>query len=218
MNKKITVEKNIAAIRTLHENGIAVGLDFIMFYHDQKPREILENLLFILRSGLTDHESLDHYFNIMMLYPCTPVREDLERRLGHVLPLESLPDSRAFIEDHEVSIIYSSFIDGFAKQYLARLEEAISRNISRVRSSDDMCLRAYYSLLNVYLRHLPFKVLWSLTRNPRLATKGLVSAEYLKLLSLSLDDKSEATPKPRHYSAVTTGSGGRRGELIAKTR
>lgn len=218
MNKKVTVEKNISAVRALHDNGIALGLDFIMFYHDQNPREILENLLFILRSGLTEHESLDHYFNIMMLYPGTPVREVLELRLGYQLPLEELPDSRRFIQNHEVSLIYNSFIDGFAKKYLTRLEAAISKNTMKVREGTDAYTRAYYSLLNVYLLHLPFKVLWSLSRNPRSADQDLVAFDYIYLIALSLNEEAEPTSMESKHSEVTMGSGGRRGELIAKIR
>ncbi|MBC3952520.1 B12-binding domain-containing radical SAM protein [Pseudomonas folii] len=218
MNKKVTVEKNISAVRALQENGIALGLDFIMFYHDQTPREILENLLFILRAGLTEHESLDHYFNIMMLYPGTPVRETLEQRLGYTLPLYELPDSRRFIQNHEVSLIYNSFIDGFAKKHLTRLEAAISKNLLKIRSGTDDYTRAYYSLLNVYLLHLPFKILWSLSRNPRVADRDLVPSDYRYLIAMSLDEELEPTPTDTTHSHVTTGSGGRRGELIARTR
>ena len=218
MNKKVTVEKNISAVRALQKNGIALGLDFIMFYHDQTPREILENLLFILRAGLTEHESLDHYFNIMMLYPGTPVRETLEQRLGYTLPLYELPDSRRFIQNHEVSLIYNSFIDGFAKKHLTRLETAISKNLLKIRTGTDDYTRAYYSLLNVYLLHLPFKILWSLSRNPRVADRDLVSSDYRYLIAMSLDEELELTPTDTTHSHVTTGSGGRRGELIARTR
>ncbi|MCD5989425.1 radical SAM protein [Pseudomonas sp. CDFA 553] len=218
MNKKVTVEKNISAVRALQENGVALGLDFIMFYHDQTPREILENLLFILRAGLTEHESLDHYFNIMMLYPGTPVRETLELRLGYTLPLYELPDSRLFIQNHEVSLIYNSFIDGFAKKYLTRLEAAISKNLLKIRSGTDEYTRAYYSLLNVYLLHLPFKILWSLSRNPRVADRDLVSSDYRYLIAMSLDEEMEHTTIDTTDNRVTTGSGGRRGELIASTR
>lgn len=218
MNKRVTVEKNISAVRALEKNNISLGLDFIMFYHDQSPREILENLLFILRASLTEHESLDHYFNIMMLYPGTPVREDLERRLGHQLPLEALPESRLFIQNHETSLIYNSFIDGFAKRHLARLESAISRNILKVRNGTDAYTRAYYSLLNVYLLHLPFKVLWSLLRNPRLDENCLVPADYIKLIALSLNEQIASASEIIQQNRITTGSGGRRGELIAKIK
>lgn len=218
MNKKVTVEKNISAVRALQENGIALGLDFIMFYHDQTPREILENLLFILRAGLTEHESLDHYFNILMLYPGTPVRQALESRLGYTLPLDELPDSRRFIQNHEVSLIYDSFIDGFAKKHLARLEAAMSKNILKIRSGVEAYTRAYYSLLNVYLLHLPFKTLWSLSRNPRIADRNLVSSDYRYLIAKSLDEELEPNAMDPKHSQVTTGSGGRRGELIARTR
>lgn len=218
MNKNVTVEKNIAAVQLLQKNGISLGLDFIMFYHDQTPREILENLIFLLRGGLTEHESLDHYFNIMMLYPGTPVRQNLEQRLGEKLPLEKLPDPRIFIQNHDVSLIYRSFIDGFAKKYLTRLETAISRNIIKAGESNDSYTRAYYSLLNLYLLHLPFKILWSLSRNPRLSDDVLVPFHYIQLIALSLNEEAESTPMESNHSGVTMGSGGRRGELIAKTR
>lgn len=218
MNKKVTVEKNIQAVRALEKNNIALGLDFIMFYHDQPPREILENLLFILRAGLTEHESLDHYFNIMMLYPGTPVRENLERRLGHSLPLEALPNSRLFIQHHETLLIYSAFIDVFARHHLARLETAISNNILKVRNSTDAYVRAYYSLLNIYLLHLPFKVLWSLLRSPRTDENSIVPEHYTLLIAQCLNEQTPPASTDIQQDRITTGSGGRRGELIAKTR
>lgn len=218
MNKKVTVEKNILAVRALHENKISLGLDFIMFYHDQHPREVLENLLFILQAGLTEHESLDHYFNIMMLYPGTPVRERLESKLGYSLPLDELPDSRRFIQNAEVSMIYESFIDDFAKVYLGRLEAAISKNIIKVRDSKDPYTRAYFSLLNVYLLHLPFKILWSLSRSPRSSEQNLVTLDYVNLIDLSLEEEPQQRLVESMHRLITTGSGGRRGELIAKAR
>lgn len=218
MNKKVTVEKNTSAVHALQASGIALGLDFIMFYHDQSSREILENLLFILRAGLTEHESLDHYFNIMMLYPGTPVRNALESRLGYALPLDNLPNSRHFIRNREVSIIYSSFIDGFAKKHLTRLESAISKNILKIKNGATAYIRAYYSLLNVYLLHLPFKVLWSLLRCPGIAERDLVSSDYIYLISLSLDEQHESSQSEVSHSPVSSGSGGRRGELIASVR
>lgn len=39
MNKRVTVKDNIDAIRALQINGIDVGLDFIMFYHDQQKEK-----------------------------------------------------------------------------------------------------------------------------------------------------------------------------------
>lgn len=219
MNKKVTVEQNIEAIRLLQESNLTVGLDFIMFYHDQTLQEIIENLLFIHRAGLTDHESFDHYFNIMMLYPGTPVRKDLESRLGEKLSLECLPVSRDFIGNQDVRTIYERFIDGFAKNYLGMLEMAISENIRATKKSESPYGRAYYSLLNVYLRHLPFKVLWSLTHNARSSEGGLIPRGYPELIRMSLGDQfPKGSGDDLSIGKVTLGAGGRYGEVIMKVR
>ncbi|MNM51968.1 Radical SAM superfamily protein [compost metagenome] len=217
MNKKVTVEQNVEAIRLLQENNLTVGLDFIMFYHDQARQEVIENLLFIHRAGLTDHESFDHYFNIMMLYPGTPVRKNLESRLGEELSLEFLPLSRDFIGNQDVRSIYVRFIDGFAKTYLESLERAISKSIKETKKSESLYGRAYYSLLNVYLRHLPFKVLWSLAHNARSGEGSLMPRGYPELIRLSSGDQfSEDVGDESSIGKVTLGAGGRYGEVILK--
>lgn len=220
MNKKVTVQNNIDAIAALQVNGIDIGLDFIMFYHDQTKKEIIENLTFLVQSGLTEHESFDHYFNIMMLYPGTPVRADLERKEGIKFDLLNLPNSREFIDNHEVREIYCAYIDDFAKPWLSSLEAAISVNIEKIANSNSSSERAYLSLLNTYLRHMPFKVLWELCRTSD--RKDIISrnkefSKYVSIIKGLVDLKETGeSEKPRILEVGSSGVGGRKGELIGK--
>lgn len=221
MNKRVTVQNNIDAVRALQNNKIDVGLDFIMFYHDQQKREIIENLVFLVKSGLTEHESLDHYFNIMMLYPGTPVRKNLERKTGTKLDLTQLPNSREFIENHEVYNIYTAYIDNFAIPLLNQLEQAIESNIEKIGTHTSLTETAYHSLLNIHLKHMPFKVLWWLCHNTDKTTE--INREpffinYVATINKAIaDDKPVNAPKLKILETPTTGSGGRRGELIGRS-
>jgi radical SAM superfamily enzyme YgiQ (UPF0313 family) len=221
MNKRVTVKDNIDAIRALQINGIDVGLDFIMFYHDQQKIEIIENLSFLLKSGMTEHESFDHYFNIMMVYPGTPVRDNLERKIGFKFDLIDLPNSRQLIENKEVKEIYDAYIDFFAKPWSTPLENAISTNIETISQSTSLTEVAYLSLLNIYLRHMPFKVLWGLCQMAGGRTAIFTKKEFLIYISIikkTLHGKKQrTTPKPVALDTFTLGVGGRRGELISKS-
>jgi len=221
MNKRVTVKDNIDAVRALQINGIDVGLDFIMFYHDQQKIEIIENLTFLLNSGMTEHESFDHYFNIMMIYPGTPVRDNLERKMGFKFDLIHLPNSRQLIENQEVKEIYEAYIDYFAKPLLNSLENAISINIEKISQSISLAEVAYLSLLNIYLRHMPFKVLWGLCQRTGKRTAIFTGKEFLIYVSIikkSLHGKKpKNTQKPVALETFTLGAGGRKGELISKS-
>lgn len=221
MNKRVTVQNNIDAVRALQNNKIDIGLDFIMFYHDQQKRELIENLIFLATAGLTEHESFDHYFNIMMLYPGTPVRKNLERKMGTTLDLTKLPESRTFIENHEISKIYTTYIDDFAKPLLSRLENAIGLNIEEIGTHTSPTETAYLSLLNIHLGHMPFKVLWWLCQNPD-KTNQLIHEKYfinyVAIINKILPhDKQINTAELKTHEMPTTGSGGRKGELIGKS-
>ena len=221
MNKRVTVKDNIDAIKALQINGIDVGLDFIMFYHDQQKREIIENLIFLLNSGMTEHESFDHYFNIMMIYPGTPVRDNLERKMDIKFDLTNLPNSRLLIENLEVKEIYDAYIDYFAKPLLNSLERAISINIEKISQSTSPGEVAHLSLLNIYLRHMPFKILWGLCQRTEERTVLFTGKEFLTYTSIikkTLHGKeSNNSSKPIALETFTLGVGGRKGELIGKS-
>jgi len=221
MNKRVTVKNNTDAIIALQINGIDIGLDFIMFYHDQQKREIIENLSFLLHAGLTEHESFDHYFNIMMIYPGTPVRDNLERKMGIKFNLIALPNSRQLIENQEVKEIYDAYIDHFAKPLLNSLENAILINIEKISQSTSRGEIAHLSLLNIYLRHMPFKILWGLcqlTGERRTIFRGEEFLTYTSILKkISSGTKSNNSPKRVALETFTLGVGGRKGELIGKS-
>lgn len=219
MNKRVSVQNNIDAIKALQKNNIDIGLDFIMFYHDQKKQEIIDNLIFLVSAGVTEHESFDHYFNIMMLYPGTPVRHNLENSIGEKLSLEKLPFSRDFIDNYDVKKIYSTFIDDFAKPWVGKLEAAISSNLRVLSQSKSKSLKAQLSLMNIYLRHMPFIVLWELSHAKKHAPIEVIVPQfsnYTHLIESLLHRKDEATIARKIVEIGTTGVGGHSGELISK--
>lgn len=219
MNKRVSVQNNIDAIKALQKNSIDIGLDFIMFYHDQKKQEIIDNLIFLVSAGVTEHESFDHYFNIMMLYPGTPVRQDLENSIGEKLTLEKLPLSRNYIDHYDVKKIYCTFIDDFATPWLGKLEAAISFNLSVLSQSENKSLKAQLSLTNIYLRHMPFIVLWELSHAKNYAAIEVMSPQFLaytRLIEALLDHGHNAKIVYKTIEKGTTGVGGRSGELISK--
>ena len=102
LNKNVTVEQNLKAIRILQKNDIAIGLDFIMFHPDQTVNEIRENLTFI---------------NLLILYPSTPLRLKKEKELNVEFDHDELPDSEVLIKDWKVAGIYKLFMHDFIKNY-----------------------------------------------------------------------------------------------------
>lgn len=219
MNKRVSVQNNIDAIKALQLNSIDIGLDFIMFYHDQKRQEIIENLIFLVRAGVTEHESFDHYFNIMMLYPGTPVRHNLEKSIGQELTLDKLPFTRDYIDHYDVKKIYSSFIDDFAKPWLGKLEAAISCNLRVLSQSKNKELNAQLSLMNIYLRHMPFIVLWGLAHAKNHTSIETIVPQfsiYTQHINSLLLGKGDAVIENKTIETGSTGVGGRSGELISK--
>lgn len=219
MNKRVSVQNNIDAIKALQLNSIDIGLDFIMFYHDQKRQEIIENLIFLVRAGVTEHESFDHYFNIMMLYPGTPVRHNLEKSIGQELTLDKLPFTRDYIDHYDVKKIYSSFIDDFAKPWLGKLEAAISYNLRVLSQSKNKELNAQLSLMNIYLRHMPFIVLWGLAHAKNHTSIETIVPQfsiYTQHINSLLLGKGDAVIENKTIETGSTGVGGRSGELISK--
>ncbi|NTF83928.1 B12-binding domain-containing radical SAM protein [Rhizobium rhizogenes] len=158
LNKPVSVEENIAAVRALQENMIQLGLDYIMFYHRQTVVEIQENLLFLLNCGLTQLEIFDHYFNILQLYPKTPIRLNEEILRGIQFDKDVIPDSESLIADRAVSLVFKFFMGEFTPKYMSRIERAIAfvRQKIQVRPAESR-------LQIVLLKHIPFKILWTLT-------------------------------------------------------
>ncbi|WP_407531852.1 B12-binding domain-containing radical SAM protein [Vibrio parahaemolyticus] len=164
--KHSKVEQNLAAIRLLRKNKIQLGLDFIMFYHDQSIEEVKENLLFIHSAGLTEYPSFDHLYNMLLLYPGTAIRSNLERELNVQFSPNEIPVSRDFIKDNLVKNVYCNYIDYFIKPYLYKIEDYIN-DISYKLSlnTTNRTQKAKLSLFITALRHVPFKALWVLVEN-----------------------------------------------------
>jgi radical SAM superfamily enzyme YgiQ (UPF0313 family) len=167
LNKAANTESNKEAVQILQKNGIEIGLDYIMFYPDQEVEEIRDNLRFLVHSRLTQQELFDHYFNILTLYPGTPLRRAKETELGIEFESDVLPDSADLIKDPKVKWIYSIFIGDFAKQKMPIVNDCIHRiqeTIRELRQSpgDNFHKIAKLRLQLAFLRHIPFKVLWAL--------------------------------------------------------
>lgn len=128
LNKSATVAQNLKAVRILQKSNIAIGLDFIMFYPDQTVNEIRENLTFILKARLTQQEVFDHYLNLLILYPGTPLRSKKEKELNIEFDHDELPDSEALIKNEIVANIYRLFIHDFVKNHLGRIYQDPYRN------------------------------------------------------------------------------------------
>jgi radical SAM superfamily enzyme YgiQ (UPF0313 family) len=86
LNKQATVAQNLAAVRALQRHGIAIGVDFIMFYPDQTLEELRENLSFLRQADLTLQEDTGHLFNTLVLYPGTPIRDLYEAGTDRSIP------------------------------------------------------------------------------------------------------------------------------------
>jgi hypothetical protein len=141
--------------------------------------------------------------------------------MGIKFNLIDLPNSRKLIENQEVKEIYDAYIDYFAKPFLNYLESAISINIEKISQSASLGEIAHLSLLNIYLRHMPFKILWGLcqrTGNRTVIFTGKEFLTYTSILKKTLQGKKQnKSPKPVALETFTLGVGGRKGELIGKS-
>lgn len=208
LNKNATVAQNLTAVRILQRNNISIGLDFIMFYPDQTINEIRENLAFILKARLTQQEVFDHYLNLLILYPGTPLREKKEKELKIQFDHDELPNSESLIKNKNVAAIYSLFIHDFVKNYLSRINQAIiglQRKIS-ILTKQKINLKnvAVLRLEIIFLRHIPFKVLWYLTQANNFLDLDHAIPEYksyinfLEKIELTLNSsKNETSFQPK---------------------
>jgi anaerobic magnesium-protoporphyrin IX monomethyl ester cyclase len=77
LNKEMTVEQNLAGVRTLKELGIIFGYGFMLFDPSSSFESIRENIKF-LRAMVGDG-SAAATFSRMLPYGGTPIRDRLQR-------------------------------------------------------------------------------------------------------------------------------------------
>jgi radical SAM superfamily enzyme YgiQ (UPF0313 family) len=216
LNKHVTVDDNVAAVRELHRNSIDIGVDFIMFYPDQSVREIQENLQYFVKARLTQHEVLDQYFNLLILYPGTKAREEIQKSRDIVFDRNIMPESRFLIADAKVAWIYVTYIDEFARVYIPRLN-AVIRKLHKITLlfSGDPQKKRRLRLAIVFLRHMPFQALWALT-----IAKEVTSFEaafpmvhrYVKLIE-EIESSYEITDEISKNQLISNLTRGRSGEV-----
>lgn len=215
LNKNATVADNLKAIRILQKSSIAIGLDFIMFYPDQEVSEIRDNLIFILKARLTQQEVFDHYLNLLILYPGTPLRAQKERELNVEFDHDDLPDSESLIKDEKVRHIYRLFIHDFVEHHLARLHRAITglqaKIVNLTKQGASAEFTAPFRLQLVLLRHIPFKVLWYLTEAVDFSSLEIAVPPYqsyiraIEQIERTLTPFKNETPITQHKKAVEGG-------------
>lgn len=215
LNKNATVADNLKAIRILQKSSIAIGLDFIMFYPDQEVSEIRDNLIFILKARLTQQEVFDHYLNLLILYPGTPLRAQKERELNIEFDHDDLPDSESLIKDEKVRHIYRLFIHDFVEHHLARLQRAITglqaKIVNLTKQGASAEFTAPFRLQLVLLRHIPFKVLWYLTEAVDFSNLEIAVPPYqsyiraIEQIERTLTPFKNESPITQHKKAVEGG-------------
>lgn len=168
LNKEVTVAENLEAVNLLQENGLQIGLDYIMFYPEQTIMELRENLDFLDQAGLLLERSWDHYLNTLELYPGTPLRDIYAQRLGLQLHPDELPDPTRLFFDPAVANIHRLFTISFAPEWFPLIDTVyadLMRAVRRMKNVDSV--RASEFLLEaVALRRLPFRVLMSMMKTP----------------------------------------------------
>jgi hypothetical protein len=165
LGKKVSIAENFQAVQLLHKNGVQIGLDYIMFYPDQTIVELKENIKFLHEAALTQQYPFDHLFNALQLYPGTPLRKHYACKLGLDLNPDHLPDPATLFCDPIVKEIYHFFSEDFKRNYLPPVIELLNRlrkAAHRLRTTHPKHAQRV-RLEMIALRHLPFKVLWSLT-------------------------------------------------------
>jgi len=157
--KYATVRQSIDAVRLLTDAGIAVGIDYIMFYPDQTLAGLARNLSFFLRSGLLDAFDVNHYGHDLILFPGTPLRSLYEERCGHHFDTDVLPDTDPLYVDPVVRRIKREFRTGYLERYSGGTQTLRDELRAVARSTTSDRQRAVLRLHELRLRHHPYVVL-----------------------------------------------------------
>lgn len=172
IGKQATVKDNLRAVNLLRDNGIRIGLDFIMFYPDQTLEDLRQNLNFLRRAHLTQLEDFEHYVSSLKLYPGTPLREAYSVHSGQKFDADEVPAPETLFTDPAVANIYELFVKRFAPRFLPRINnllQKMKRAAVALSASDEKAAQRL-RIETATLRHVPYKVLWYLLGNSRPGT------------------------------------------------
>lgn len=156
--KIATVNQSLEALSLLNQAKIDVGVDYIMFYPGLTMSELAENLTFLLRSGLVDNYDLGHYFNELILFPGTPLREYYEIQSMRTFDPDQLPDVRQFYESDEVLKVRDDFLNWYRNEIFPDMQYLRER-LRQQALKDRGIRKSQLRLLELKLRHQPYHVL-----------------------------------------------------------
>lgn len=162
-NKGPDAALNHEALAILEENGIEIGLDFIMFEPFMSLADLAENLAFLKRNELFGKWPSDFVFQELRLYPGTSAREIVEKRSRTSFGAHEVPDTPFF--DPLVSDVFRRLSVFYRTDYrqISRVLKLYSRAIVPLSLSihagegSRLFQRAHQEA--IHLRHLPFRVL-----------------------------------------------------------
>lgn len=164
--KPATWQQSVQATRALQSNNIAIGVDYIMFYPHQSLTALAENLVFLKRAALLDEEVDDHYFNQLVLYQGTPLREFYEQLRGEPFDPAELPDTTDLYLDRDVLTIRETYLGEYRRRWHPEVVRLRSELKTSAEATDDQLLATKLRLHGTWLLHTPYRVLEALLRNP----------------------------------------------------
>lgn len=161
MDKQVTVQDNLDAIKMLRSAGLEITVDFIFFLPDSTPEHLKENLQFLIQAGLTEIFPNDHYYTYLILYPATPLRKYYEKIFDIKFDIDLLPDPDNLFVHESTRRIFQYFVRDFSSyraqivELLKKIEDKITNHHSFLQNEIAQRLR----IESISLRHIPFLVL-----------------------------------------------------------
>jgi radical SAM superfamily enzyme YgiQ (UPF0313 family) len=175
LNKGITVEQCLEAVRIISDAGIHLDLDYIMFDSEMTQGELIENREFLIEADLQDYSPFDHLRNAVRLYPGTALRKATIERFG----LNEVQLEQSLITpfvNEEVAGVYRE-LNSFLKTHGEDIHKLVGRLDAAARDFNQQ--NRYREAQNLYkvaieLRNLPFKLFSELIET---STRGNPFAE-----------------------------------------
>jgi len=171
LNKGVTVEENLEAVMLLKKYKLQIGLDFIMFFPDQRVQDIKDNLSFLESADLILERSWNHFINTLELYPGTPLRSTYADRFKINFDDDELPDPYSLFVEADVKNIYYQFVKRFVPEWCDQIDDTYSRLLGvaeRINQTDPF-QSSKFRLEAVRLRRVVYNVLLDLTNSPLLS-------------------------------------------------
>lgn len=164
--KWATWQQSVQAVRALQRNNIAIGVDYIMFYPHQRLANLAENLIFIRRAALLDEESDNHWWNDLVLYQGTPLREFYESLRGEPFSPAELPDTTELYIDADVLAVRDLFLEDYRRNWHGEVTRLRAELKTAAERATDRAEAARLRLHGTWLLHTPYRVLEALIRRP----------------------------------------------------